>query len=106
MGSRIRCRVCRCRGVGVVRAAAALAAGPGGMRSLRRCGRPVAGGGHRGGIEGDDVAAVADHHPEPVGGQAVPGDDDPARGGDVEQLAADAVADASPAAAASSGGTE
>ena len=72
-------------------AAAALAAGPGGMRSLRRCGRPVAAVGHRGGVQGDDVAAVAHHDPEAVGGQPVPGDHDPGGGGDVAELAADRV---------------
>ena len=56
--------------------------------------RPPGGrGGHRGGVEGDDVPAVADHHPEPVGGQPVPGHDDPAGGGDVAELAADGMAD-------------
>ena len=39
---------------------------------------PGVGGGHRCGIQRDDMPAVADHGAEPVGEQAVPGDDDPA----------------------------
>ena len=50
-----------------------------------RCGR----GGHRGGVEGGDMAVVTDHDPGAVGGEPVPGDHDPGAGGDVEELGAD-----------------
>ncbi len=46
-------------------------------------------GGHRGGVQGDDMAAVTYRDAEPVGGHAVPGDHDSARGGDVTKLGPD-----------------
>ena len=76
-------------GCGAQTAAAALAAGPGGMRSLRRCGRP-GGGGHRGALQGDDVPAVADGDPSPSA--AIRGGRSRSRrGGDVDAAAADRV---------------
>jgi hypothetical protein len=42
------------------------------------------GRGHRFGIERMDVAVVADHHPQPLGGKAMAVDDDPAGGGDID----------------------
>ena len=68
-------------------AAAARAAGPGGMRCLRRCGGRVGERGHRGALEGGDVAVVADGGAGAVGGEAVAGDHDPGAGGDVEVVA-------------------
>lgn len=47
---------------------------------------PGIGRGHRCDVEGNDVSAVADHHPQAVGGQAMAGDDDAGGGGDVEEL--------------------
>lgn len=42
------------------------------------------GSGHRGGVEGDDGPAVADHHFQPVSGHPVPRQHDSARGSEVE----------------------
>jgi hypothetical protein len=80
-------------------------AGPGRDAFLAAVRSPGGRGGHRCSIEGDDVSAVADHHPEPVGGHPMPGHDDPARGGDVEELASNGWLTLT-WAAASSGDTE
>ena len=84
--------------------AAARAAGPGGMRSLRRCGRAAAAASSRR-LQGGDVAVIADHGPGAVRGEPVPGDHYPCAGGDVRN-GAPSNRDTVTVAAASSGGTE
>ena len=39
------------------------------------------------------MTAVAHHHPEPVSGHTMPSDHDPARGGDIEEVTSDWMAD-------------
>lgn len=58
-----------------------------GMPTTRGRGR------HRGSVEGDDMSAMAHHHSEPIGGQAMPGDHDACDGGDVTTWASDGMAD-------------
>ena len=96
-------------GVGRRRAgssAAARAAGPGGMRCLRRCGARGRERGHRGGFEGGDVAVVADHGAGAVGASRWRAITIPVAGGDVEDRGAEPVGSRSTVAPASSGGTE